>query len=190
MKRNSWIATRRKKQLFYRGTRIRITAPFSPEAMQARKKWSKIFKEKQNTNLEFCISRDECSVMSNSLQPLGLLPTRLLSPSSRQKNRSGLPFLLQGIFLTQGSNPSLLYWQVDSLPMRQLGSPHIQRYYPSKVKEKTLPVLYINYAQLSVCQKWKWEHRETFGGDEYVITWLWWRFHSCIHMSKLTILCT
>ena len=143
----------KKKQLFYRGTRIRITAPFSPEAMQAKRKWSKIFKEKQNTNLEFCISRDECSVMSNSLQTLGLLPTRLLSPSSRQKNRSVLPFLLQGIFLTQGSNPSLLYWQVDSLPMRQLGSPHIQRYYPSIGKEKTLPVLSINYAQLSVCQK-------------------------------------
>ena len=26
-------------------------------------------------------------------------------------------FLLQGIFLTQGSNPNLLYWQADSLPL-------------------------------------------------------------------------
>ena len=25
--------------------------------------------------------------------------------------------LLQGVFLTQGSNPSLLHWQVDSLPL-------------------------------------------------------------------------
>ena len=35
-------------------------------------------------------------------------------------------FLLQGIFLTQGLNPCLsclLPWQVDSLPLRHLGSP-------------------------------------------------------------------
>ena len=35
----------------------------------------------------------------------------------RQEYWSGLPFLLQGIFLTQGSNPRLLHWQVDSLPL-------------------------------------------------------------------------
>ena len=32
-------------------------------------------------------------------------------------------FLLQGIFLTQGSNPCLLHWQVDSLPLNHQGSP-------------------------------------------------------------------
>ena len=31
--------------------------------------------------------------------------------------------LLQGIFLTQGSNPRLLHWQVDSLPLSHQGSP-------------------------------------------------------------------
>ena len=39
---------------------------------------------------------------------------------------AGCHFLLQGIFLTQGSNPHLLhtlYWQVDSLPLSHLGSP-------------------------------------------------------------------
>ena len=38
---------------------------------------------------------------------------------SRKEYWGGLPFLLQGIFLTQGSNPHfllLLHWQVDSLP--------------------------------------------------------------------------
>ena len=34
----------------------------------------------------------------------------------------GCYFLLQGIFLTQGSNPPL---QVDSLPLSRLGSPYI-----------------------------------------------------------------
>ena len=32
-------------------------------------------------------------------------------------------FLLQGIFLTQGSNPSLLHEQADSLALNHLGSP-------------------------------------------------------------------
>ena len=34
----------------------------------------------------------------------------------------GCHFLLQGIFLTQGSNPCLLHWQVDSLPLTHLES--------------------------------------------------------------------
>ena len=42
---------------------------------------------------------------------------------SRQEYQSGLPFLLQGIFLTQGLNPHLLLWQVDSLLLSHLGSP-------------------------------------------------------------------
>ena len=32
-------------------------------------------------------------------------------------------FFLQGIFPTQGWNPCLLHWQVDSLPLSHLGSP-------------------------------------------------------------------
>ena len=32
-------------------------------------------------------------------------------------------FLFQGIFLTQGSNPHLLHWQADSLPLSHQGSP-------------------------------------------------------------------
>ena len=35
----------------------------------------------------------------------------------------GLHALLQEIFLTQGLNSHLLHWQVDSLPVRHLGSP-------------------------------------------------------------------
>ena len=49
------------------------------------------------------------SVASNSLQPHGLQPTRLLSPwNSLGKNTGvGSHSLLQGIFPTQGSNPGL-----------------------------------------------------------------------------------
>ena len=42
---------------------------------------------------------------------------------SRQEYCSGLPFLVQGIFLTQGLNSRFLNWQVDSLPLSHLGSP-------------------------------------------------------------------
>ena len=45
---------------------------------------------------------------------------------SRQEYWSRLPFLLQEIFLTQGSNPHLLHLlhcQVGSLPLSHLGSP-------------------------------------------------------------------
>ena len=55
--------------------------------------------------------------------------TQLLYPwNFPGKNTYGIGchFLLQGIFLTQGSKPHffhLLHWQADSLPMGHLGSP-------------------------------------------------------------------
>ena len=50
------------------------------------------------------------SVMSNSLRPRGLWPSRLLRPwDSPGKNTGvGCHALLQGMFPTQGSNPGLL----------------------------------------------------------------------------------
>ena len=43
---------------------------------------------------------------------------------SRQEEWSGFShFLLQGIFLTQGSNPCLLHWQADYLSLSHMGSP-------------------------------------------------------------------
>ena len=60
--------------------------------------------------------------MSDSLGPHGLEPTRLLCPwdSPGMNTGVGCHALLQGIFPTQGSNPSLLHllhWQVGSLPL-------------------------------------------------------------------------
>ena len=65
------------------------------------------------------------SVMSDSLQPYGLYRSRLLCPwDSLGKNTGvGCHFLLQGIFLIQGLNLSLLHWQADFLPLRHWGSP-------------------------------------------------------------------
>ena len=39
----------------------------------------------------------------------------------------GCHVLLQGIFPTQGPNPHLLHWQVDSLPLSHLGSLLLRR---------------------------------------------------------------
>ena len=57
------------------------------------------------------------SVISDSLWPHGQWPTRLLCPwdFSRQEPWVDCHFLLQGIFLTQGSNSFLLHCQADSL---------------------------------------------------------------------------
>ena len=54
-----------------------------------------------------------------------LPPARHLCPwgFSRQQYWNGLHSLLQGIFLTQESNPYLLHWQGDCLPLSHQGSP-------------------------------------------------------------------
>ena len=62
-----------------------------------------------------------CSAVSNSLQAHGLLSSRFLCPWNfpGKNTGAGCHVLLQGLFLTQGSNPRLLHLlhgQVDSSP--------------------------------------------------------------------------
>ena len=66
-----------------------------------------------------------CSGVSDSLRPRGLQPTRLLCPWNFPGKNTGVGchFLLQGIFLTQGSNLGLLHWQAGSLPLAIPGKP-------------------------------------------------------------------
>ena len=66
--------------------------------------------------------------MPDTLWPHGLQPPRLLCPweSPGRDTGVGCHFLLQGIFLMQGSNPGLLHllhWQADSLPIEPPGKP-------------------------------------------------------------------
>ena len=65
------------------------------------------------------------SVVSHSLQPYELQPTRLrcLWDCPGKNTGVGCHFLLQRIFLTQGSNLHLPHWQVDSLPSEPPGKP-------------------------------------------------------------------
>ena len=70
--------------------------------------------------------------MSNSfVTPWTVAHKAPLSWNSPGKNTGvGCHFLLQGIFLSQGSNPHLLQWQADSLPLSHLGGP--KNYIPIK----------------------------------------------------------
>ena len=67
------------------------------------------------------------SVLSDSVRPHGLQPTRLLCPwdSPGKNTGAGCHGLLQGTFPTQGSNPCLLHllhWQAGSLPLMPPGN--------------------------------------------------------------------
>ena len=67
------------------------------------------------------------SVVSDPLRPHRLWPARLICPwnSPGRNTEVGSHSLLQGIFLTQGSNPGLLHGQADSLPSESAGKPLI-----------------------------------------------------------------
>ena len=69
-----------------------------------------------------------CDPMYCSLPPNGLYLTMLLCPwnSSGKNTRVGRPSLLQGIFLTQGSNPSLLHCRQILYCLSYQGSPNLE----------------------------------------------------------------
>ena len=95
--------------------------------MLRRRKLRKVRQEGLRRSKGACDKRDELSlkeqacvacvlcyvisVMSDSLQSLGLQPTRLLCPWDPPGKNTGVGChaLLQGIFLTQESNPSILH---------------------------------------------------------------------------------
>ena len=59
---------------------------------------------------------------------LGMVACQLLYPwDSPGKNTGvGCHFLFQGTSPTQGQNPGLLHWQMDSSALSHLGSPQVQ----------------------------------------------------------------
>ena len=75
------------------------------------------------------VKTESHSVMSNSLQPHGLSPWN----SPGQNTGVGTLSLLQGIFPTQGSNPSLPYCRQILYQLIHKGSPRILEWvaYPS-----------------------------------------------------------
>ena len=70
-----------------------------------------------------------CSVVSDSMRPYGLQPTRLLHPWGFPGKGAGVDchFLLQGIFPTQESNPGLPHCRQMLYRLSHQGSPVMQR---------------------------------------------------------------
>ena len=71
---------------------------------------------------------ESCSVVSDSLRPHGqYVAHRLLCPwdSSGKNTGVGCHSILQGIFLTQGSNPGLLHCRQILYHLSHQGSPLI-----------------------------------------------------------------
>ena len=75
-----------------------------------------------------CLVAKSCPTL---FQPRVLQPARLLCPWDFLGRDTGVGchFLLQGICPTQGSNPCLLHWQVDSLPLSHQGRRSLNNYF-------------------------------------------------------------
>ena len=71
------------------------------------------------------------SVISGSLRPHGLKPTRLLHLQNfpGKSTRVGCHFLLQSIFPTQGSNPGLPHCRQTPYRLSHQGRHHLHNYY-------------------------------------------------------------
>ena len=76
----------------------------------------------------------ECSVVSDSLRPYGLSPIRLLCPWDFPGKNTGVgcPFLLLGIFPTQGSSLRLLHcrkilycWAIGEAQQEAIGNVNV-----------------------------------------------------------------
>ena len=112
------------------------------------------------------------SVMFDSLRPCGREPARLLHLWDFPGKNTGIGchFLLQGIFLTKGSNSGLPHLQADSLlaeppgkPLEKIqtsgNTPHVHgltwrhQYYPKWSME--------SMQSLSKSQWWFWRNRKT-----------------------------
>ena len=103
-----------------------ITCPFIKDNERQKRK-----RKDEGKELLRCCCCLVTSVMSDSVRPDGLYPTRLLCPwDSPGKNTGvGCHALLQGIFPTR-IKPTSTALQADSLPLTQQGSPafEIPRY--------------------------------------------------------------
>ena len=101
-----------------------------PPCLQSPQEWLFFNSKTHNKNSLFQerVCMLGCSVMSDSLQPYGPQPARLLCPwdSPGKSSGVGCHLLLPGVSPAQGVNPHLqrlLPWQADSLPLHHLGSP-------------------------------------------------------------------
>ena len=76
-----------------------------------------------------CVRAQSCPTLFNATDYVALQAPLSMGFPGKNTGMGCHAILLQGIFLTQGSNPYLrifLNWQADSLPLSHLGSPILQ----------------------------------------------------------------
>ena len=105
------------------GREFQAEIVWSAKALRQRLVWRI---QRTEGSEESCTRAQVASVTSDSLQPCGLQLTRLLWPWDSLGKNTGLGYhdLLQGIFMTRGSNQSLmrlLHWQAGSSPLAPPG---------------------------------------------------------------------
>ena len=117
-----------------------------------------------------CVCVCVCLVMSYSLQPHGLQPTRLLCPWNFP-GWNGLPFPPPGDALDPGIKPaslqssSLAHWQVNSLLLVPPGKPHLC---PPTKKNPYVEIL-ISYVM--ILRSWGlWEVTKSSGQSPHKLT--------------------
>ena len=102
-------------------------------AVLAVGEWSALSSQKVGDSQFIMTECVHACVTSHFLQTPGLQPAQLHCSWNFPVKHTGVDchFLLQGIFLTQGSNPHLfhlLHWQAESLPTEQGFDLQINRY--------------------------------------------------------------
>jgi len=112
-----------------------------------------------------------CYVVSGSLQPHGLSPTRSFCPWDFPGKNTGVgcPFLLQGIFLTQESNTWLIHCQVNSLTTEPPGKhDHLpgfcQNFSLSTISFATFAFVWLPFAWNSSVHPFIFNHSMAFLG--------------------------
>ena len=97
--------------------------PIPLASKQTRDKWGSATKSGRGSGMLSNLL--SCSVVSDSLWPLG--SNRLLYPWNYPKRNTGVGchFWLQGIFLNQRWKPCLLHWQAGPVPQALLESPNL-----------------------------------------------------------------
>ena len=106
-------------------------------------------KEKSCIILHMCACAKLLHLCLTLCNPMGCSPPSSSWDSPGKNTGVGCHALLQGIFLTQGSNSCffpLLYWQVGSLPLVLAGKPNIA-YMQNKKKIKIQINLFIKQKQ-------------------------------------------
>ena len=130
-------------------------------------------------DLLHCIVAKSCQTLCNPMDCS--LPGSSVHGISQARTGVGCHFLLQGIFLSQGSKLGLLHWQVILYHLSHQGSPELLQS-SSEI---------ISYFGSSLIAQWLRLHTSTAGGTGLIAGWgtkiprtVWSGTHVCAHTQN------